>query len=127
MSENLTLTFGDGNEFECTPDNTTLFTFLGKTALGGISIDSGRFNHVFFQTGEEDEETMTGTYMFRTDRNEETFDTVVSHIAEFDYPMVLNRREVPECDIRAYNNMIKNRAKAELEDLDDFFPESWGW
>lgn len=124
MSEHLRLNLG-GNEFEARPDNTTLFTFLGRSAIRGVEMDHHRLNHVFFQTGEEDEGTLSGSYVFRTDKNEETFDTIVGHIVEHDYPMMLNRRDVPECDVNAYFNMLDLKATEEAGDLGDFLPEGW--
>ena len=124
MSEHIHLRFGE-SEFEATPDNTTLFSFLGRSAIRGVMMDHHRFNHIFFTTGEQDEETMSGSYVFRTDKNEEVFDNIVSHIVEHDYPMMLNRRDVPECDISAYFNMLEQKAAEESGDLGDFLPEGW--
>lgn len=122
MSEYLLLNLG-GNEFESRPDNTTLFTFLGKTALNGIEFDNSRLNHVFFQIGEETEESMSGTYIFRTEQNANIWDTIATHIMTNDYPMVLNRRDVPECDWDAYNRMLD--LQVGNEDIPDTLPEDW--
>ena len=122
MSEHLHLRFGEA-EFEAKPENTTLFTFLGKTALRGLEMDNSRFNHIFFQTGTEDETTISGSYMFRTEENSETFDTIMNFVAGHDYPMVLNRRSVPECDVEAYFRMLDQRAAA--EEIPDTLPEGW--
>jgi hypothetical protein len=123
MSESLHLDF-NGQAFEATPDNTTLFTFMGRAAIRDeIEIDLSTFNHVFFQTGDEDDTTMTGSYMFRTAKNEGTFDVILSHIASEDFPMVLNRRSVPDCDVKAYYNMIDNVATS--EQVGDFIPDEW--
>ena len=122
MSEHLMLNLGV-NEFESRPDNTTLFTFLGKTALNGIEFDNSRVNHIFFQTGSEDDQTMSGTYIFRTEANAGIFDTILSHITTNDYPMVLNRRDVPQCDWDAFQRMIDQRAAS--EEIPDTLPEGW--
>lgn len=122
MSESLHILLS-GNEFEATPDNTTLFTFLGRAAINGIDFDLSRANHVFFHTGGTDEQTMTGSYMFRTDSNADSFDTITSHMAEHSYPMVLNRRELPECDYNAYMNMLERTAATEA--VGDFVPDGW--
>jgi hypothetical protein len=119
---NLELRLGN-EDFEATPYNTTLFTFLGRAALNGVEIDLSRFNHVFLQRGDVDEQTMSGSYIFRTERNGEVFDAIVSHMAEHDYPMVLNRREVPECDVDAYNRTLDQIASS--EEVGDFIPEGW--
>jgi hypothetical protein len=122
MSEFLYLDKG-GKEFESRPDNTTLFTFLGHTALNGINFENARANHIFFQDGMEDEATMTGSYMFRTEDNANIWDTIATHIMTNDYPMILNRREVPACDWEAYSRMLDQSAAAET--VEDFFPEEW--
>lgn len=122
MTEHLHLNLG-GEDFESTPENTTLFTFLGTTALNGAIVNNAQFNHVFFQKGNEDDNTLVGSYMFRTINNEGVFDTIMTHIASEDYPMVLNRRDVPECDITAYNNMVENVASQ--EHAEDFIPDEW--
>jgi hypothetical protein len=119
---NLELRLGD-EDFEATPFNTTLFTFLGRAALNGIEIDLSRFNHVFLQRGEVDEQTMSGSYIFRTERNSEVFDAIVSHIVEHNYPMILNRRDVPDCDVDAYNRTLDQIAAS--EEVGDFIPDGW--
>lgn len=115
MSEHLMLNFGDGREFEMRPDNATLYTFLGETALkGGIKFNNESANHVFLQTGEQDDETMTGTYVFST---AESYAPLANFMVEHDYPMVLNRREVPACDMEAYLRMVDQTASnAEIPD-----------
>lgn len=124
MSERMILRFGE-REFETSPENTTLYTFLGKTALHGVEMENSRFNHMFFVTGEESEETVSGSYMFRTEENAETWDTIAQFLADNAYPMILNRRDVPDCDVTAYMNMLENRIQADTDDLGDFIPEGW--
>lgn len=124
MSEHLRLTLG-GQEFESTPDNTTLYTFLGKTAIQGIEFENSRLNHIFLQTGDETEDTITGSYVFRTDQNANIWDTIATHIMTNDYPMVLNRRDVPACDWEAFNRMLEQKANEEAGDIGDFVPEGW--
>lgn len=110
MSEHLRLNLGDGREFEMRPDNATLYTFLGKTALGGMEFNNESVNHVFLVTGEEENETVTGTYIFAT---AEVYADLAGFMVENDYPMVLNRRDVPECDMNAYYRMIDQHVAAE--------------
>jgi hypothetical protein len=124
MSETLHLNLG-GGEFEATPDNTTLFTFMGRTAIHGIEVDNQQYNHLFFHTGEEDDNVLIGTYMFRSDLNSETWDIIAQHMLANDYPLVLNRREVPVCDIEAYGRFLDQKAHQESESLGDFIPEGW--
>lgn len=96
----------NGEKFKPTPENTTLYTFAGQAM----------FNHVFLQLNKEGEE-VSGAYIFAPS---EAFNALARLVIEKDYPMVLNMREVPECDQRAFFN-------ANLEDLAsmDSFPEDW--
>src|SRR5690349_10111711 len=98
MSEYLHLDLG-GEEFEATPENTSLFTFLGQTALNGLMLDNERFNHIFFYKEMTDRGNLSGSYMFRTENNGDTWDAIANYIATNDYPMSLNQREVPDCDV----------------------------
>lgn len=116
------LRFGEA-EFEATPQNTTYFSFLGKTAIRGIEFEQARANHIFFQTGDEDDTTVSGSYMFRTDNNSDVYDTILNYMVEHRYPMIINRREIPQCDIDAYFRMIDQQAAA--EEIPDTLPEGW--
>lgn len=96
-------------EFVATPVNTTLFTFLGRLAM---------YDHVFLQTGEETEATIVGTYVFN---QHPVFREMAEFIMEQNYPMVLNRIEVPDCDVAAFNRMVEQSTG----DLDGGVPEGW--
>lgn len=122
MSEHLRINLG-GSEFESTPYNTTLFTFLGRAAINGVEFDLSRANHVFFETGDTENNVIAGTYLFRTEDTAQTYDTIVQYMADNDYPMVINRRELPECDYNAYNRMLDQFAATEKSE--DFIPEEW--
>lgn len=93
--------------FEATRHNTTIFTYFGQLAM---------YNHVFVQTRAE-EQSMIGAYVFC---DHPAFQYITSHAMEYDWPMVLNRNEVPECDMTAWDN-------AHLGDLrgTDSFPDEW--
>lgn len=83
-----------------THENTTIFTFLGQTALGDAMFNNQSANHAFIQTGTSEKDYPTGLYLF------EQFSPVYAEIAKFaiehSFPMVANQRHVAECDIRAY-------------------------
>lgn len=87
------LSFGS-REFEATPDNTSLFQFMGRLAC---------YNHVFMQTNEEDEEP-TGTYVFN---QHPVYPQMIEYMIANDYPMHLNLRQVAECDVNAFNQMVQ--------------------
>ena len=117
MSERLEYNQGDlpemklqlpSGEFRATPENTTLFTFLGRLAC---------YDHIFLQTGDEDERTITGTYVFN---QHSVFEEMAAFVVEHDYPMVLNRIEVPDCDLNAFNSMIHQNTN----DI-DHVPDDW--
>ena len=109
MSENIKLEFGDGSEFEATPDNTALFTFMGALAC---------YDHVFIAMEEPENNRVQGSYVFISNK---MFGPLVEHILEHDYPLHLNLRQVAECDEEAYARMIHKEA----DDLDAGVPEDW--
>lgn len=96
-------------EFEATPLNTTLFTFLGRLAC---------YDHIFLQTGDETDEAMVGTYIFN---QHSVYDEMAAFLVENNYPMLLNRIETPDCDIDAFNRMVSQSAS----DLDSGIPDEW--
>lgn len=109
---------GEGNHLEMTPENSTLYTFLGHTALGAMEIENSVVNHVFVRTSPEDADTASGMYFFR-EFDEENYDTMVRHMTEHRYPMLLNLRHVPECDMRVW----LQRTEAAVSSFADTIPD----
>lgn len=103
----------DGTTFEAVRENTTLFTHLGRLAC---------FDHVFIHTHLEfdDDEQVVGTYVFREN---DQFAEMENYMFENDYPMILNRLVVADCDRLAWENMVTR--EIEYDDLDDGVPEEW--
>lgn len=101
------ITVGEGR-FEATPVNTSLFSYLGRIAC---------YSHVFMHTGDKDEKTMIGTYVFASHT---IYEEMVEYMIENDYPLHVNLREVANCDINAYNSFIEQQ----LDDT-DCIPEDW--
>lgn len=97
--------FGE-HEFEATPDNTTLFRFVGKLAL---------YNHVFMLTKPEES---TGAYLFNQHPYYAEFE---EYMIANKYPLHDNLRDVAQCDLDAFENMV-NR---DIEEIPDFLPEDW--
>lgn len=99
------VTASDGTVFEAIRENTTLFTHLGRLAC---------YDHVFIHTNvdQDTDEQMVGTYVFR---QHEAFGEMEEYMFENDYPMVLNKLQVAECDINAWNNMIAREIESNLE------------
>lgn len=99
--------FGDG-EYEATPDNTSLFTHIGRLAC---------YNHVFFQTDTTEDGTMRGTYLFCQNP---AFESVAEFMMANDYPCHLNLHYAAESDISAFNKMVERS----IPDFDTI-PEEW--
>lgn len=118
MSEKLSLSFGNGSSYELTPENTTLYTFLGKTALETVEIENSVVNHVFVQTS-PDEETASGMYFFK-EFDQDRYDTITRHMVEHSWPMLLNLRVVPECDLRVW----KAKSDAEVNEFATKIPDA---
>lgn len=113
LEPSITLRVGNG-EIEVTRDNTTLFTFLGR-----VGINLSMYDHVFITRGDADEEgTTNGMYIFRANSG---FDALEEYLITYDYPALLNMREVPQCDQDAFNKMIHDSTN----DLDEGVPDSW--
>ena len=111
MSENIILKM-NGEDFESTPDNTSLFNFIGELASR---------DHVFIQTGVGDlPHIMVGTYVFKP---HPVYERLAAHLVENGYPMHLNLRRIPQSDEKAYNDMI-DRA-VEGQSAGDFIPDGW--
>jgi hypothetical protein len=119
----LPLNFSNGEKIDLTYRNTYLYTFLGKTAIGDIAFENSNANHVFIETGKDENNNPSGVYLF------EKFHRVYGQIAEFvvenSLPQILNRRDVPACDLNQYTRASdieaqKFAAKLEAVDPSDF-------
>lgn len=111
------------NEYEARPDNATLYTFMGKTAINGIAFDNDNVNHIFMSTGEHDE---TGELRYRyIFLGKEAVENVLGYMVINGYTCHLNLTEVAECDMDAYQNFSSKLADAEAEQIPDTFPEDW--
>lgn len=119
-----TLNLRMGEErFELTHENTTLYTFLGRTAIGDMVFDNASANHVFVHLGEDEQEQPRGMYFF------ERFHPVYKDIAKFaiehSFPIIGNQRRVPECDIRAYMAHVDAEQERFHDSLEGVFPEDF--
>lgn len=103
------LNISDGTEYLATRYNTTLFTFFGKLATR---------NHVFFETAENDDGTISGFYIFA---HANIYQAILERVAEFDFPMELNKLQVPDCDEAAFQKSI-DQLTGEVE---DYIPEDF--
>lgn len=110
MTENdpsLRLSMDGGMSLELTPDNTTLYTFLGHTVIGDLTVDNATINHVFHRTGQNEQGQAIGMYFFRT---HPAYRDIAEHLTEYRYPMVLNQRQVPLCDFKAHCEEVDRQA-----------------
>lgn len=97
--------------FEATPENSTLFTFVGHLASR---------SHVFLLTGEVNNDVMTGSYIFEASG---AFDSMHEFMIQNEYPMHLNLREIAQCDEDAYNQYVDKVVTSAA--VDDFVPSDW--
>lgn len=99
------LSFPSG-EFSATRFNTSLFTFLGRSA----------FNHIFI-TREVQDGVNAGTYIFS---HANPYQEMVEYMEAYGYPMHLNQTSVPVCDQQAYEGSLLH----DLEEADGI-PSDW--
>ena len=107
--DELLLRFKNGGEFLANRENTTLYTFIGRLATR---------NHVFLEK-EREEDIRRGSYIFA---HSKIYHELVSFIAEYDYPMELNKTRVPPGDEEAFQQSLEYITP---DDLGDFVPDDW--
>lgn len=96
--EPLNITFNEDQELEGTPENVTLYTFLGRTALGSIQLENSDVDHVYVNVIPNEGR---GFYIFNK-FNAELFDIMRKHIEFWKYPQLINMRDVPPVDLEVY-------------------------
>jgi hypothetical protein len=112
MSENLPIGI-NGEDFEVTRHNTSLFTFLGANAIK---------NHVFMVIKDNGDGSCEGTHVFRSFMPE-AYDALAAHIIEYNFPQHLNLNDVAEIDEDAFSGAVRANAEKDLNDLDKFLDE----
>ena len=102
-----------GNEIrEVKRDNSHLFTHMGRLAM---------YDHIFLVSSQEDGK-LTGTYLFHNlQLNTETFTRILHFMVEHSYHTDLNRDDVPQCDIDAYEANLALYS----DDLGDTIPDEF--
>lgn len=113
-----------GVEHELTPDNASLFMFIGKTVINGVEHDNTEFNHVFYQTGAEDDNRMKGIYLFKGILPE-IFNELAEYMGQTGYPAHINLRTVAECDRNAYMFQLAQYTERDLAEIPDFLPDEF--
>jgi len=101
----------DDSEFLMTRHNAELYTFVGNLSTR---------NHVFIETGEDEQEGVTtGTFIFA---HGNVYNALVRFMLDHNYPMRLNQLTVQECDENAFQMSLEQLNGTEI---DDHFPDDW--
>lgn len=95
-----------GEPLEATPDNTSLFLFLGHLSM---------YNHIFIQTDDDH-----GAYIFER-FVPEVWGKIAKYVSRHGFPMHVNLREVAECDKTAFDRMVE----VTVAEVDEGIPEGW--
>lgn len=93
----------NGEDRTLTRYNTTLFSFWGRVVLRGFELDATNFNHIFIQTSDTEGSSVQGAFLFN---NHPVYKKIADFAIKHDFPAVLNRTEIPECDVRAFENTM---------------------
>jgi len=105
-----------GVEVECSPENTTLFTYR---KVGATGLRLSMYDHLFYH----DEEQDLALYGFLTEMDDERKEQLLITMLANGYNIVANQDVVAECDLRAFEDYV---IKPKLEDLSDYhFPEEF--
>lgn len=119
-----TLNLNMGEErHELTGLNTTLYTFMGRTAIGDLVFDNSSVNHVFVQLGENERHQPRGMYFF--ERFHPVYQDIAKFAIEHSFPIVGNQRRVPECDLKAYMSHVDAEQEKFHATLEGVFPEDF--
>ena len=108
MSKHLEVNIGD-NEFIVTPENTSLFTFMGEAAL---------YDHVFMKRERNEQNQVIGNFVFANGKQPHIYEYLMNFIIAEDYPIHMNIREAAECDIAAFEREM-------FEGFEDGIPDNW--
>ena len=117
----ININLGEGRRHRLDRNTATLYTFAGHTALGDLVFDNTNLNHIFVQTSPVDdgfEQTMSGLYIFKAFRPQ--YKELAFYMRTHEFPMALNIRRVPECDLRAYFNQAEEQADRFATEIPDF-------
>lgn len=119
----LTLNLGDGKKIELTPENTSVYTFLGQTAVGDALFENASVNHAFVQTTRNEKDQPQGMYFF--EQFHPVYKEIAAHAIKHSFPTMANQRTVPECDMRAYMNEVAREEAKFAAVLEGALPEDF--
>lgn len=80
-----------GETVIATRENASLFMFLGDLAA---------YNHIFIAMDDSEEGRTLGNYIFSSS---ESYEPIMSFMAENAFPMHVNLLEVADCDVGAFD------------------------
>lgn len=110
-----------GECVEVTRYNGTLFTFVGRSALHDIEVDSEMFNHVYVTFDSEQTGDRHALYFFEQSIQNNAYNQLAEFMIEHDFPMMLNFLEVPDGDIDAW----EKANGATVDTIADTIPDAW--
>ena len=103
MSErepSIVLRFSEGIEFEASAENTAVYSFMGRTAIGSMVIENSSLDHIYLKVS-DDPASPKGKYIFKQ-FNQEVHSQILEFAQQNNFPQLLNLRDLPESDVRAY-------------------------
>lgn len=106
----INFTVGDV-ELECSPENTTLYTYR---RLGNLAI----YDHIFYH----DEQQDLAFYGFVGNMEQSRKDELAATMLAHGYHVVANLDQVAECDLKAYDEYV---IQPQLKELDNGVPGDW--
>jgi len=119
----LTLNMADGKKLELTPENTSIYTFLGRTAIGDTQFENASANHAFVQTGRNEKDQPQGMYFF--EQFHPVYKSIAAHAIKNSFPHMANQRTVPACDLRAYMQEVDKQEAQFAATLEGALPEDF--
>lgn len=120
----LRLQYGTSGEFvDISAVNTTLYTFMGRTVIGDMIVENESVNHAFVELNRTSEGVPTGMYLFA--EFHEVYPVVASFAVENKLPMMLNRRDIPECDLKVYLTELDKATAKFGAQIPDSLPEDF--
>lgn len=121
-NESLFVNMADKSRFEVTRENATLYTFVGHTAIGDLTIENANVNHVFLRTNDPDTLPAKGMYIFN-EFDPDTYKDLTRHMSDHRFPMILNMLRVPECDLKVWFQRVDKISADFVAGIPDEVPE----
>lgn len=113
------LILSEGSEFEATPLNAELFTFIGHSITeNGDLVDLSARDHIFLTLDRDEEnKSVLGHYIFGS----ENVARIGCIMLDMGFPASLNQRRVHPSEEDAYQQYLDQM----VEEAPDFMPDDW--